>query len=153
MNCSIWAKSVALALVAAVLVPMAAFSQATPATVTCMDGTTSTATGSGACSSHGGVNKAAATTTKSTTPSNAANTSGTSGASSKSSTTASTASSSSPKSYDDTNPNGAFAKCKDGTYWHNSTRSGTCSGHGGVGTWLQTKPNNPAGASKSQLQN
>src|SRR5271165_5249570 len=99
VNCSVWTKSLTYALIAAVLVPVAAYSQAAPATVTCMDGTTSTATGSGACSSHGGVNKAAATTGKTTTPSNTANTSG---AASKSSTTASTASSSSPKSYDDT---------------------------------------------------
>ena len=32
--------------------------QAKPATVMCKDGTTSTATGRGACSSHGGVKKA-----------------------------------------------------------------------------------------------
>jgi hypothetical protein len=32
-------------------------------------------------------------------------------------------------------PSGATAKCKDGTYSHSATRSGTCSHHGGVATW------------------
>lgn len=31
---------------------------------------------------------------------------------------------------------GATAKCKDGTYSYSRSRSGTCSGHGGVATWL-----------------
>lgn len=32
-------------------------------------------------------------------------------------------------------PSGASAKCKDGTYSFSQNRSGTCSGHGGVSTW------------------
>jgi hypothetical protein len=33
-------------------------------------------------------------------------------------------------------PNGATAKCRDGTYSFSQHRSGTCSGHKGVGAWL-----------------
>lgn len=33
-------------------------------------------------------------------------------------------------------PSGASAKCKDGTYSFSQSRRGTCSGHGGVATWL-----------------
>ncbi|WP_370968328.1 DUF3761 domain-containing protein [Amycolatopsis sp. cg9] len=34
------------------------------------------------------------------------------------------------------NPSGATAVCKDGSYSYSQHRSGTCSGHGGVRTWL-----------------
>ncbi|EOD67853.1 DUF3761 domain-containing protein [Amycolatopsis vancoresmycina] len=34
------------------------------------------------------------------------------------------------------NPSGATAVCKDGTYSYSQHRSGTCSGHGGVRSWL-----------------
>lgn len=54
-----------LMVVAAIaLAPFALQGQAA-ATVTCKDGTTSTATGRGACSGHGGVDKSAAKATKS----------------------------------------------------------------------------------------
>lgn len=33
-------------------------------------------------------------------------------------------------------PAGASAQCKDGTYSYSQSRSGTCSHHGGVATWL-----------------
>ncbi|WP_328810656.1 DUF3761 domain-containing protein [Rhodococcus sp. NBC_00294] len=33
-------------------------------------------------------------------------------------------------------PAGASAQCNDGTYSFSQSRRGTCSGHGGVGTWL-----------------
>lgn len=67
-------------------------------------------------------------------------------------TSSSTAASSQPKSWDDNNPNGAIAKCKDGTYWHSQTRNGVCSGRGGVGTWLQKPSTTPSGATKTQVQ-
>jgi hypothetical protein len=35
-----------------------------------------------------------------------------------------------------TDPTGATAKCKDGTYSKSQHRSGTCSSHGGVAEWL-----------------
>jgi len=80
----------------------------TPKTVTCKDGTTSTA-GQGACSHHGGVKPA---------------------------TTHHSTSSSSTHGSSATNPKGATAKCKDGTYSHSKTQSGACSNHGGVDTWM-----------------
>lgn len=33
-------------------------------------------------------------------------------------------------------PNGATAKCRDGTYSFSESRRGTCSRHGGVASWL-----------------
>ncbi len=35
-----------------------------------------------------------------------------------------------------TPPKGATAQCRDGTYSYSKHRSGTCSHHGGVKTWL-----------------
>ena len=35
-----------------------------------------------------------------------------------------------------TNPKGATAKCRDGTYSYSRHASGTCSGHGGVARWI-----------------
>jgi hypothetical protein len=32
-------------------------------------------------------------------------------------------------------PNGATAKCRDGSYSHSAHRSGTCARHGGVAQW------------------
>lgn len=36
----------------------------------------------------------------------------------------------------DTNPAGAIARCKDGTYSHAKSHRGACSHHGGVANWL-----------------
>ena len=41
----------------------------------------------------------------------------------------------SSKASDNNNPAGAIAQCKDGTYSHSKSRSGTCSRHGGVAKW------------------
>lgn len=40
-------------------------------------------------------------------------------------------------------PPGATALCKDGTYSYSTTRSGTCSHHGGVAVWLTGTPSPP----------
>jgi hypothetical protein len=45
-------------------------------------------------------------------------------------------------------PKGATAKCTDGTYSTAKTRTGACSGHGGVATWLK-EPKDEAKASRS----
>jgi Protein of unknown function (DUF3761) len=99
--------------------PTPAAAPATPASgavKTCTDGTTSTASGKGACSGHGGVLKgsqsksaAASTAPTTATPTVAAGSS---------------------------DPAGATAKCKDGSYSKSQHRSGTCSSHGGVAEWL-----------------
>ena len=38
---------------------------------------------------------------------------------------------------DGTAPNGATAKCRDGSYSFSESHRGTCSRHGGVADWLQ----------------
>jgi len=38
-----------------------------------------------------------------------------------------------------TDPKGAVAKCKDGTYSHSKGHTGACSNLGGVGEWLDKK--------------
>ena len=97
------------------------------ATTTCKDGTTSTATGRGACSGHGGVQKAAST--PAAAPAAAA-------AQPKSSTAAKSAPTAKAGN---TDPTGATAKCKDGTYSKSQHHSGTCSSHGGVAEWLDAQ--------------
>lgn len=39
-------------------------------------------------------------------------------------------------SVENSNPTGAIAQCKDGTYSHAKARTGACSRHGGVGKWM-----------------
>jgi len=109
--------------------------QAAAAPTVCQDGTTSTATGRGACSSHGGVQKTASAATA--PPASAAKSApaapaATAPAAAKSPPAAATAAATSGN----TDPTGATAKCKDGTYSKSQHRSGTCSGHGGVADWL-----------------
>jgi hypothetical protein len=96
---------------------------ADPAPTTCKDGTTTTSTGKGTCSGHGGVQKAA----KTTAPAAPAATAAKSSTATKSAPTAKAG---------NTDPTGATAKCKDGTYSKSAHRSGTCSSHGGVAEWL-----------------
>ena len=97
--------------------------QAKPATVTCNDGTTSTATGRGACSSHGGVKKADATK----------------GAAKSATTAAKPAANAAkpPKPADTTKAKSAgkatktaMVKCTDGTT--SKGGQGACSSHGGI---------------------
>ncbi len=48
---------------------------------------------------------------------------------------------------------GASAICRDGTYSYSKSRSGTCSGHGGVGQWCPcTKQNQQSGTIKYRLK-
>ena len=95
--------------------------QAKPATVTCNDGPTSSATGRGACSSHGGVKKADTSkgATKAAAPA------------AKPKTTepkaAKTAETSKPKSAPKKT---AMVKCTDGTM--SKGGQGACSSHGGI---------------------
>ena len=123
------------------------------ASTTCSDGTTTTSTGKGTCSGHGGIQKATkskpATAASTAAPAAAAKTAATApavasatapaAAQAASSTAAksATATKSAPTATaSNSDPTGATAKCKDGTYSKSAHRSGTCSSHGGVAEWL-----------------
>jgi len=106
------------------------------APTTCKDGTTSTATGRGACSGHGGVQKAAKSKPATDTPAAAPAAASPPAVQPK----ASTASKSAPTAKaGNTDPTGATAKCKDGTYSKSQHHSGNCSSHGGVAEWLDAQ--------------
>ena len=139
-----------LARIAAVPLLMLAWSQGafaadSPAPTTCKDGTTSTATGRGACSGHGGVQKSAAGSSAagSSAPASSA-APGAPAAGSASSTApaasapAKSADGAKPAASGNTDPTGATAKCKDGTYSKSKSHSGACSHHGGVAQWLDS---------------
>lgn len=114
----------------------------------CKDGTTSTVAGKGACSHHGGVKKAAAGGAMAGAPApgtagapapgaagaNAVVPAAAATAPAAKSTTSMKAAPSMAASA--TDPTGATAKCKDGTYSHAKSHSGACSKHGGVADWL-----------------
>ena len=113
----------------------------TQVTSKCADGTTSNATGRGACSGHGGI-KGAEVTKKSTgatvpvvgtavppKPKVTAPAKTTTTAAPRSTVAGSGAS-------EDRNAAGAIAQCKDGMYSHAKNRTGACSRHGGVARWL-----------------
>ena len=142
------------------LAPFAVNAQATAA-VTCKDGTTSTATGRGACSGHGGVDKSAAKSAKRSTKAAKADTKAevkadtkeakqeTKAAAKETKATEKAASKSVSSDMRQTNkipnataantdPTNATAKCKDGTYSHAATHRGACSRHGGVAEWLKS---------------
>jgi hypothetical protein len=115
------------------------------ATTNCKDGTTSTATGKGACSGHGGVQKAAKSAPAATAssaapapaPAAAAAPAAPAAAAAAAPAAASSASKTAPTAAaSNTDPTGATAKCKDGTYSKSQHHSGTCSSHGGVAEWL-----------------
>ena len=111
----------------------------TATTTTCKDGTTSTATGRGACSGHGGVQKAASTPAAAPAPAPAAAPAAPAAAPAAAAAQpkSSTAAKSAPTAKaGNTDPTGATAKCKDGTYSKSQHRAGTCSSHGGVADWL-----------------
>ena len=127
-------------LVGALAAPLLIFAMALPchADSTCKDGTTSTATGRGACSGHGGVQKAAKSdataapaSTESASPAAAP---ATSGAASKTAPAAAAPKAAAPAG--NTDPTGATAKCKDGTYSKSKHHTGSCSHHGGVAEFL-----------------
>jgi hypothetical protein len=111
---------------------------------TCKDGTTSASSGRGACSGHGGVQKAskskpAADAAEAPTP--GASTPGASSTAAPSTAAkSSVASKSAPtEKAGNTDPTGATAKCKDGTYSKSQHHTGTCSHHGGVAEWLKAQ--------------
>jgi hypothetical protein len=130
-------------LVGALAAPLLIFALTLPchADSTCKDGTTSTATGRGACSGHGGVQKAAKSgaaaapaSTESASP--AATPAPASSAAASKAAPAATAAPKAAASAGNTDPTGATAKCKDGTYSKSKHHEGSCSHHGGVAEFL-----------------
>lgn len=133
-------------------IALAPFALQAQATTTCKDGTTSSATGKGACSGHGGVDKGAAKAAKSDSKTSAkaaktdakADTKAASAATkadtkvAKSEAKATTKAAKPTTTASNTDPTGATAKCKDGTYSHAASRRGACSRHGGVADWLKS---------------
>lgn len=120
---------------AAPAAPAAPAASGTP--TTCKDGTTSMATGRGACSGHGGVQKPSKGKPALDAPSSAPATAAAPAAAAPAAAKSSTASKSAPTTAaSNTDPTGATAKCKDGTYSKSQHHSGTCSHHGGVAEWL-----------------
>ena len=119
--------------------PAAPAASGTP--TTCKDGTTSMATGRGACSGHGGVQKPSkskpALDAPTSAPATAAAPAAAAPAAAPAAAKSSTVSKSAPTATaSNTDPTGATAKCKDGTYSKSQHHSGTCSHHGGVAEWL-----------------
>ena len=101
------------------------------ATVTCGDGTSSKA-GRGACARHGGVKTASATpapAAKAAAPTTAASVRPAPAARQAAPATATTHAA-------NTDPTGATAQCKDGTYSHATNHRGACARHQGVAKWL-----------------
>ena len=120
--------------------PAAPAASGTP--TTCKDGTTSMATGRGACSGHGGVQKPSKSKPALDAPAAAPATAAAPAAAAPDAAApaaakSSTASKSAPTATaSNTDQTGATAKCKDGTYSKSKHHSGTCSRHGGVAEWL-----------------
>ena len=133
----------AMAAVLAIVSTHSALAQAAPAAVKCADGTTSTATGKGACSHHGGIahsSPASASTTKIVAPAATgtmpAAATGTAPAAAANNQPHNTTNPNASAEHPDNNPQGATAQCKDGTYSHATHHQGACSNHGGVAKWL-----------------
>ena len=110
----------------------------TQVTTICMDGTTTTSTGRGTCSGHGGARGAEATSKTTGAPVPAPRTAAVPRASTRARTRASANSAvvRGSGAADDNNPAGAIARCKDGLYSHAVNRRGACGHHGGVASWM-----------------
>ena len=125
---------------------------AAEATVVCKDGSTSKG-GKGACRGHGGVDKKATKAgAKAAVPSAGASAAAPPSAPSSVPTATTptkpgavpapaapdtgSSKAAAPANAKNTDPTGAIAKCKDGTYSHAKSHSGACSRHGGVAEWL-----------------
>jgi hypothetical protein len=113
----------------------------TQVTSMCADGTTSNATGRGACSGHGGVKAAAATSKATGVPIAAAGTA--TPPKPKAVYTKPITPPATPKTSvagsgvgENNIAAGAIAQCKDGMYSHAKNRTGACSRHGGVAKWM-----------------
>ena len=122
--------------------------KAAEATVLCKDGSTSKG-GRGACRGHGGVDrtataKGAAAAVPAPTPqappaAAAPPPAVRSAPPAPVARPATATTAAAPPNAKNTDPTGAIAKCKDGTYSHAKGHTGACSRHGGVEEWLDKK--------------
>jgi Protein of unknown function (DUF3761) len=121
-------------LVGALAAPLLIFAMALPshADSTCKDGTTTATTGRGACSGHGGVQKAG----KSAAAAAPASTETASPAAAPAAASKAAPAGKAAATTGNTDPTGATAKCKDGTYSKSKQHKGSCSHHGGVAEFL-----------------
>jgi len=88
------------------------------------------------CRRAGGDRSAAAASSAPAAPAAAASSAPAAPAAAKSSTASKSATT---EAASNTDPTGATAKCKDGTYSKSQHHSGTCSSHGGVAEWLKAQ--------------
>ncbi len=125
---------------------MPSYAKESAEAVTCKDGTSSNATGRGACSGHGGVKKDAAATEKAAVepakektakPAKKETVAAPAAAAAPAAPAAAPAAASRSAPAAAGGAQGATAKCKDGTYSHSTGHKGACSHHGGVGEWLK----------------
>ncbi len=128
------------ALFALIMLTATAQAQDSTAKPICKDGTTSTTTGRGACSHHGGVDKTRTTSSGTVAPAPATTPAPATPTQPSTPSTSTTSSSRAGKTgTSETNdPTGAIAKCKDGLYSHSKHHTGACSRHGGVAQWLDS---------------
>lgn len=117
-----------------------AHAQDSAASVICKDGTTSTTTGRGACSHHGGVDKTKTSSGGTVTPAPATKPAPATPAQPETppAMTKTPSSTTRTSRSENSDPTGAIAKCKDGLYSHSKHHTGTCSRHGGVAQWLDS---------------
>ena len=128
---------VASGIAVAALFSTPCFADAASGPVTCTDGSTSPHGGRGACSKHGGIKKGAdAMMAPAAAPAPAAKSAAAPAAAAPAASTAAAKPAAAPAVATVTDAAGATAKCKDGTYSHSKTHSGSCSKHGGVQDWL-----------------
>ncbi len=118
-------------MMAAVSLLASAFMAPVYADSTCKDGTTSTITGKGACSHHGGVLKTPAASPAAAAPASVPAKAAAPAPAVKAAAPAAAASGEAPS--------GATAKCKDGSYSMSKHHQGSCSHHGGVASFLDAK--------------
>jgi len=125
-------------LVGALAAPLLMFAMASlsHADSTCKDGTTTATTGRGACSGHGGVQKASKSAAAAAAPASTETASPAAAPAPSAAASKAAPAGKAAATTGNTDPTGATAKCKDGTYSKSKQHKGSCSHHGGVAEFL-----------------